>query len=594
MKKLKYIFSAICLFLFVMGCDRYDVPDATYTNEVEYAPTRIHGSSQHAAFPSLVRFNNAFYVAFREGPAHGGAGGKVRIMKSTDGEDWQTVQLLELVPPVVIPPDYLAFNGVNQAMMIDHHTDFDYDATGSFSVSGWIMQENTSRGAFTQFVSNRSGGNGFDFALQENRIKVDAANPYLRTEQAQQDALVPGEWNHIGFTFDGTGKRIRIYQNGVEVGYTTTATFHPQTLVNGQANDYGNKIAVFAKTSNKGTGPAGGYTKGAIKTLRFWNKALSAGEMGADMNAAVTASTPNLIAAYDFSQKEQVGSDIVVPDIKNSHPGKLRNFTLDDSGPQSTDLRDPKLTITPDNRIMILMDGEFYNGNTIVSRRPYVSYSDANGANFSEVAESDVHYPTDNGLSNDNFWIWSPAWNDGVCYGVDYIGSKLALFKSTDAGQSFRTHKLLDRTLLGNPSETALAFDSNDKMYAFIRRNGPGNTLETSKAYLASSAAPYTSWIYSELDYRLEGQNVLMLDDQTFCIGTRRFDEDNQNPQMAVFITDLAGNKQKEIILQSSGDCSYPGMVIHDGYLWVVYYSSHEGVSSIYSSKIPVADLVAD
>lgn len=576
--------------LLAVGCKRYDVP--TIINTEKYTSTRIWGNSPHSAFPDLIRFKNAFYCTFREGPAHVGAGGKIRIMKSINGVDWETVQTLELVPPVVVPPDYLAFNGANQTMMIDHHTDFDYTASGNFSVSGWVMQENASAGTYTQLVSNRNGGSGFDFALQENRMKVDVGAPYLRVEQAQQGALKVGEWNHVGFTFDGLNKRVRIYQNGAEVGgYTTTATFHPQTLLNGQSNDYGNKIAVFAKTSNKGTGASGGYTKGGIKTLRFWNKTLSPTEMATDMAGAVSSGTANLIAAYDFMKKEQVGANIIVPDVKGKHAGRLLNFTMDNSGPAPTDLRDPKLSVTPDNRIMLLMDGEFYNGNTIVSRKPYVSYSDVNGENFSEVAKSDVHYPTDNGLSNDNFWIWNAAWNNNVCYGVDYIGGKFVLFNSVDAGKTFRTLKVLDRATLGNPSEVDLTFDKNNKMYLFIRRNGTGNALTTSKGYLATSIPPYTNWIYSELDYRLEGQNVLMLDDNTFCIGTRRFDENNSNPQMAVLVTDINGKKKKEIILKSSGDCSYPGMVVHDGYLWIVFYSTHEGISSIYSSKIPLNDL---
>lgn len=39
--------------------------------------------------------------------------------------------------------------------------------------------------------------------------------------------------------------------------------------------------------------------------------------------------------------------------------------------------------------------------------------------------------------------------------------------------------------------------------------------------------------------------------------------------------------------LPSGGDCSYPGMVWHDGMLWVSYYSTHEdGKTSIYLAKV--------
>lgn len=38
--------------------------------------------------------------------------------------------------------------------------------------------------------------------------------------------------------------------------------------------------------------------------------------------------------------------------------------------------------------------------------------------------------------------------------------------------------------------------------------------------------------------------------------------------------------------LPSGGDTSYPGMVWHQGLLWISYYSSHEGKTSIYLAKI--------
>jgi hypothetical protein len=41
----------------------------------------------------------------------------------------------------------------------------------------------------------------------------------------------------------------------------------------------------------------------------------------------------------------------------------------------------------------------------------------------------------------------------------------------------------------------------------------------------------------------------------------------------------------------SGGDTSYPGFVIHDGTLYVSYYSSHEGKTSIYLAKMPLKEI---
>ena len=43
--------------------------------------------------------------------------------------------------------------------------------------------------------------------------------------------------------------------------------------------------------------------------------------------------------------------------------------------------------------------------------------------------------------------------------------------------------------------------------------------------------------------------------------------------------------------LPSGGDSSYAGLVFYDGLLWISYYSSHEGSTSIYLAKIRVGDL---
>lgn len=616
MKKMRFIAGISILVLLSLACKRYeestiinakinhrvsninDYPTSVTNDGEYYEPTRIWGSNLHSAFPDLIRFNNAFYCTFREGPTHGHSGGVVRILKSTDGTSWENVQVLKLNPLGNPPSSSLAFNGTNQYMTIEPHTDFAFTNGESFSVSGWIYTENTN---YTQIVSTRQGANGYDFAQQVNKLISDMGLPYLRTEQLSSD-LLSNTWYHVGYVYNGVTKEVKLYLNGVAVALSTNTNYHPQTAVTTQANTYGNKITVFAKAANTVTNatanPSIGFTTGKISTLRFWKKALTQAEMNADQTARVTEATPHLVAAYDFSNKLQQGSNIIIPDIKGNHSGTLKNFTANETkpspGPLPTDLRDPKLSITPDNRLMVLMAGDLYNGSgtAVVNRKPYVSYSDINGQNFSEVAQSTVHYPTTTGASTGNFWIWNTEWSNNISYGVDYFGSKFVLFNSTDAGNNFRTLKILDRALLGNPSETDLIFDNSNKMHLFIRRNGAGNSLATSKGYLATSTSPYTNWNYSELAYRLEGPNVLRLNDSTLCIGTRRFDENNSNPQMGILVTDFNGNKKKEIILKSSGDCGYSGMVIHNGYLWVVYYSSHEGQSNIYSSKIPVGDLV--
>jgi hypothetical protein len=46
------------------------------------------------------------------------------------------------------------------------------------------------------------------------------------------------------------------------------------------------------------------------------------------------------------------------------------------------------------------------------------------------------------------------------------------------------------------------------------------------------------------------------------------------------------GTLTEFLALPSKGDSSYAGLAMHKGLLWVSYYSSHEGKTSIYLAKV--------
>lgn len=49
-----------------------------------------------------------------------------------------------------------------------------------------------------------------------------------------------------------------------------------------------------------------------------------------------------------------------------------------------------------------------------------------------------------------------------------------------------------------------------------------------------------------------------------------------------------AGTIKEFLALPSGGDTSYAGIVFKDGLLWISYYSSHEGKTSIYFAKVKI------
>jgi hypothetical protein len=55
---------------------------------------RIWDRSPHNAFTDLIRFNNQWYCAFREGEKHVSDDGKLRVIRSADGRTWESVALM--------------------------------------------------------------------------------------------------------------------------------------------------------------------------------------------------------------------------------------------------------------------------------------------------------------------------------------------------------------------------------------------------------------------------------------------------------------------------------------------------------------------
>lgn len=244
------------------------------------------------------------------------------------------------------------------------------------------------------------------------------------------------------------------------------------------------------------------------------------------------------------------------------------------------DLRDPSLSVTPDNRIMISIGGSIYDRqvrNKFLARHPMVSFSDAKGENFSAPGRSVIDPP------GKNNWIWRVTWHKGIAYGMCYMNEGLALLKSTD-GRHYERMTVLD--IDGAPNESTIRFDKNDRMVIMVRREE-----KDQMGVLASSMPPYTNWTYKKLTRRLGGPNFLFSPDGKYLImGTRLYEPDGH--YTGILVTDLDGNIIKTIKLPSKGDTSYPGMVIHNGKLWFTYYSSHEAKTSIYATTIPLKQLL--
>ncbi len=248
------------------------------------------------------------------------------------------------------------------------------------------------------------------------------------------------------------------------------------------------------------------------------------------------------------------------------------------------DIRDPKISITPDNRLMVLIDVETYADNKVDTRKPWVIYSDKNGENFSEPIASKI----DPSIAEKSDWVWRVSWYKNTGYAIDYKNAHAFLVKTTD-GKYFENVAQLD--VDGYPNESTIRFDKNGKIYVVIRREQGDQ-----RGVIATATAPYTSWQYNKMDERIGGPDFLFLNDSTLCIGSRLYPADPAlalkavNHKAGFIITNLQGKTKRVVpIPESGGDCSYPGLLIYKNRLWATYYSSHEDKTSIYLAKVPLS-----
>jgi hypothetical protein len=234
---------------------------------------------------------------------------------------------------------------------------------------------------------------------------------------------------------------------------------------------------------------------------------------------------------------------------------------------KGVDLRDPKLSVTPDGRLMLLMGGSVYEKRKLVTRQPRVAFS-KDGRTW--TSPQVILAPGE--------WLWRVTWHQGRAYGVSYnAGGKdwaITLFAGEDG---VRYERITAFDIPGRPNETTLRFLPDDGMIAFVRREA-GNA----KAWIGSSRPPYTAWTWHETAHRVGGPNFIVLPDGRMWAGGRSY------PGGSRTVLGRFGRKTYEpvLTLPSGGDTSYPGLVWHEGLLWMSYYASHEGKTSIYLATI--------
>lgn len=233
---------------------------------------------------------------------------------------------------------------------------------------------------------------------------------------------------------------------------------------------------------------------------------------------------------------------------------------------ETMDLRDPKITRTPDGRLQLCAAGALHKPKDF-THQSLVWFS-KDGRDWGEPIE----------VGDPNFWLWRVTWHKKTAYGIGYSAGKnkaIRLYKSSDG----RKYETLVETLYdqGFPNESTLLFLPDDTCLCLLRR-------EKGNALLGSAQPPYKEWTWKDLGRRIGGPNLIRLPDGRLIAVVRLYDG---KVRTAVCAVDAEAGKLDELLtLPSGGDTSYAGLAWHEGRLWISYYSSHEGQTRIYLAQV--------
>ncbi|MEZ5301795.1 MAG: hypothetical protein R3F11_14260 [Verrucomicrobiales bacterium] len=242
------------------------------------------------------------------------------------------------------------------------------------------------------------------------------------------------------------------------------------------------------------------------------------------------------------------------------------------------DLRDAHLCAMPGGKLM-LVGG--------ICRRAKDGESAPTGS-FVAFSEDGKTWTDPQIVSEFGRWLWAVQWHGDTGYGVAYGGkapdgkwlpSSLLATKDGIAYEPLAA----DFLAAGRGTEAVVRFDAKSgRALCLHRRDGNPNS-----AFLGTADAPYRDWQWIDLGHYFGGPNLIQLPSGDW-IGAGRKIESGKAKTCLIGIDPTTGKSTPLLDVPSGGDTSYPGLVIDGETLWMSYYSSHEGKTSIYLAKIGI------
>ena len=258
--------------------------------------------------------------------------------------------------------------------------------------------------------------------------------------------------------------------------------------------------------------------------------------------------------------------------------GKIRVIVSDDGerwesaallADAGFDLRDPKISRTPDGRLMLLIG---------VAVKP--SGGKSNFHSRVAFSKDGRRWGPWERVVGPGEWLWRVSWRGEKGYGVTYRGvggnvDKGVLYQ-TAYGVTYKRIKELDVPCI---NETAIRFRPGGEAIMLGRCDDGEHA-----GWIGTSRPPYRDWKWHRMTKRPGGPDFSLLPNGRMWAGSRKYLDDGSRRTVLWRMTPTSYEPVLEF--PSGGDTSYPGMVYHEGVMWFSYYSSHEGKTSIYLAKV--------
>ncbi|PPC78424.1 hypothetical protein C4K68_05050 [Pokkaliibacter plantistimulans] len=245
------------------------------------------------------------------------------------------------------------------------------------------------------------------------------------------------------------------------------------------------------------------------------------------------------------------------------------------------DLRDAKLSIGPDNSLILLSAAAYQEGPIKHQCHYWTSHDGEHWSSGAPVAEP-------------NHWLWRITWHQDTAYGLAYgTGGTKGLFwyEWTLDGQ-WHYHRL-EEFDSQYANEHGLCFDESGKAYCLLRRDNKDTKI--TEGLWGTATPPYRDWQWQPIGFRIGGPVLIWNSNRSgFYAAYRRYEQVDQWVPQWTEVAELGmdGGVAGSLTLPSGGDCSYPGLVCRAHHLLYSYYSAHEEHCSVYAGSILPEDSI--